>query len=86
MPSGLYDCAPASSDPLCQIYKNIRDYLLDLLSWIRNVLNDVWDYLAQASRQSPLVVIAVACCLTLRDPEHDGTPSLWCCRPGLWTL
>ncbi|CAL5224835.1 g7589 [Coccomyxa viridis] len=48
MPNGLYDCAPASNDPLCQIYESVRDYLLNLLSWIRNVLNDVWDYFAQA--------------------------------------
>ena len=47
MPSGLYACAPAHSDPLCQVYESIREYMLDLLSWIRNVLNDVWDYFAQ---------------------------------------
>ena len=29
-----------------------RDYLLDILSWIRNALNDLWDYLAQVSLQT----------------------------------
>ena len=47
MPSNLYDCAPANSTPLSEMYENIRDYLIDLLSWIRNALNDLWDYLAQ---------------------------------------
>ena len=61
MPNGLYDCAYASNDPLCQIYESVRDYMLDLLSWIRNVLNDVWDYLAQASSiTSSCLIIIVA--------------------------
>ena len=60
MPNGLYDCVPTSNDPLCQLYENVRDYMLDLLSRIRNVLNDVWDYFAQVSS------IVSACWLPLR--------------------
>ena len=49
MPSNFYDCTPASSDPLYRMYEHVRDYMLELLSWLRNILNDLWDYLAQVS-------------------------------------
>ena len=60
MRNGFYDCTPASSDPLYQICASIRDYLLDLLSWIRNVLNDVWDYFAQARLIAPHTIHRLA--------------------------
>lgn len=45
MPSNPYDCT--DTDPLFQLYEQVRDYLLNLLERLRNALNDLWDYFAQ---------------------------------------
>ena len=53
MLGSFYECTRGDSDPLLQLYQSAREYLLELLSWIRNALNDLWDYLAQVNFQTP---------------------------------
>ena len=53
MSGSFYECTGGDSDPLLQLYQSAREYLLEILSWIRNALNDLWDYLAQVKFQTP---------------------------------
>ena len=64
MSGSFYECTRGDSDPLLQLYQSAREYLLGILSWIRNALNDLWDYLAQVKFQTPrstIVYLGIYC-------------------------